>query len=72
MKYCGYCGHRLGQETVDKPERRKAERTDHPAIIEIRAVFHRLWSSQVGRPDYSKRDWRELRDMLFRRYKVEL
>ena len=55
-----------------KQERRKNVRKDVPAVHELRAVFHRLWTSQVGQPGYVKRDWRELRTMVFRKFGVEL
>lgn len=70
MNYCGYCGRRATAE--HEPERRRTTRKDLPAVNEIRAVFHRLWTRQVGRDEYSERDWRELRDLLFRRFNVEL
>jgi hypothetical protein len=53
-------------------ERRKRVRKEQPTLEELRAVFHRLWTSQVGQPKYSKRDWRELRQMMFRMFKVEV
>lgn len=55
-----------------KQERRKNVRKDVPAVVELRAVFHRLWTSQVGQPGYVKRDWRELRTLVFRKFGVEL
>lgn len=59
--------------TTDKPERRKNTRAaEQPTLIELRAVFHRIWTTQVGKPDYSKRDWRELQRLLYRMFKVEV
>lgn len=63
------------QNTTDsneQQERRKRKREEVPVVEELRAVFHRLWTSQVGQPGYVKRDWRELRTMLFRKFGVEL
>lgn len=47
-------------------ERRKNVRKEQPTREEVRAVFHRIWTGQVGQQGYSKRDWRELRTMIFR------
>ena len=49
------------------PERRKQPRSEQPTLEEVRACFHRLWSSQVGTKEYNKRDWQELAKMLFRK-----
>lgn len=46
-------------------ERRRQPRREQPTREEVRAVFHRLWTKEVGKPDYVKRDWRELRQMIF-------
>jgi hypothetical protein len=54
------------------PERRRWSRRQQPTTAELRAVFHRLWTLQVGEPGYSKRDWRELRVMIFRLTGIEL
>ena len=53
-------------------ERRRRQRNETPTKEELRAVFHRLWTSQVGERGYSKRDWRELRQMIFRLTGLEL
>jgi hypothetical protein len=55
-----------------KPERRQRVRKEQPTTFELRAVFHRLWGSQVGSPEYKKRDWQELQKILFRLFKVEV
>jgi len=46
-------------------ERRKQPRTEKPTVAELRACFHRIWSSQVGTKEYKKKDWIELVRMLF-------
>lgn len=57
----------------NQPERRTNVRDpNRPTLIELRAVFHRLWTSQVGEHGYVKRDWRELRQILFQKFKVEV
>lgn len=48
-------------------ERRKQPRRDVPTAYEVKACFHRLWSANVGQPNYLKSDWKELQKMLFRR-----
>lgn len=55
--------------TVD---RRKRVRGEQPTLFQLRAIFHRLWGSQVGKPEYNKRDWRELQQMIFRLFKAEV
>lgn len=45
-------------------ERRQRVRKAEPTLFELRAIFHRLWGSQVGKPEYSKRDWLELQRMM--------
>lgn len=62
--HCGYCGLRL--------ERRERPRQTQPTTFELRAVFHRLWSSQVGATGYNKHDWQELQHLLFRRTGLKL
>ena len=47
-------------------ERRRQPRGEKPTLGELRACFHRIWSSQVGTKEYKKRDWTELAKMLFR------
>jgi hypothetical protein len=55
------------------PERRQLTRDDAaPRISEVRAVFHRLWTSQVGTPTYNKKDWQELRKLIYNHTKLEL
>jgi hypothetical protein len=57
----------------NKEERRKhVRRPDRPTITELRAVFHRLWTAQVGQPLYSKRDWRELSAIIFRLTRIDV
>lgn len=53
-------------------ERRQQRRREMPTKEELRAVFHRIWTSQVSEHGYSKRDWRELQQMIFRLTKLEL
>lgn len=53
-------------------ERRRRQRREQPTREEARAVFHRLWTKEVGKGDYVKRDWRELRQMIFRLTGLEL
>lgn len=53
-------------------DRRQRVRRKQPTREEVRAVFHRLWTKEVGKQDYVKRDWRELRDMIFRLTGIEL
>lgn len=53
-------------------DRRQRVRRKQPTREEVRAVFHRLWTKEVGKQDYVKRDWRELRDLIFRLTGVEL
>lgn len=53
-------------------DRRQRVRREQPTREEVRAVFHRLWTKEVGKQDYVKRDWRELRDLIFRLTGVEL
>lgn len=43
-----------------------------PSLSEMRAVFHRLWGSQVGKDGYKKRDWQELQRIMFRLFKAEI
>lgn len=50
-------------------ERRQRVRHEQPTKEELCAVFHRLWTSQVGERSYSKR---ELRQMIFRLTGLEL
>jgi hypothetical protein len=63
---------------TNSPEAQRSERRirqrapEKPTLFDLRAVFHRLWGSQVGQPGYSKRDWREIRQQLFRLFKVEV
>lgn len=54
-------------------ERRKRQRNNSaPTKDEARAIFHRLWTAQVGKDDYRKRDWREFRNMVFQLTGLEL
>lgn len=46
--------------------RKRVRRPEAPTLYELRAIFHRLWGSQVGQPNYKKRDWVEVQTMLFR------
>ena len=58
---------------AQRPERRIRRRIpDRPTVFELRAVFHRLWGSQVGQPEYVKRDWCELQQLIFRLFKTEV
>ena len=57
---------------AELPERRQRVRKEQPTVFELRAVFHRLWGSQVGERGYNKRDWLELQTMMFRLFKTEV
>lgn len=54
-------------------ERRTGRRVDSsPSLDELRAVFHRIWTTQVGQHGYSKRDWQELQRMMMVMFKVKV
>lgn len=55
-----------------KDERRRTPRKEVPTKDEVRAVFHRIWTSQVGQLGYRKRDWQELQKLIFRKCGIEL
>jgi hypothetical protein len=59
-------------ETQLRPERRQRERGPKPTTTELRACFHRLWTSQVGERGYNKHDWQELQRLIYHRFGVEL
>ena len=59
---------------AERIERRKNAHRDRelPTLEDMRAVFHRIWTREVGQPNYSKRDWHELRMMIFKLFGAEV
>ena len=65
IKICDKCNFVFSEHeqlaACPHPKRRQVE-ADHDQ--EIKGLYHKLWSKDVGTPGYDKRDWMELQRLL--------
>ena len=78
MRVCPRCNFAFDTDTDSQlcphaelqPGDRLNKMTTTP--LRIRELFHLVWTKAVGQPRYDKKEWQELRQLLYDEYGVYL
>lgn len=59
-------------EPVNEASVASAKEPTRPTDESIRQAFQNIWTRHAGAPGYQRQEWDELRQLLFRRFGIEL